>query len=78
MSIDTERMLSFESISFMWGAGLEVRLGPFQWQAMRLQVLLPETTRWQPLQHWFWRCFKENASEHNEILTGGRALPLRP
>ena len=70
LSIDTERMLSFESISFMWGAGLEVRLGPFQWQAMRLQVQLPEPTRWQPLQHWFWCWFKENASEHNEALTG--------
>jgi hypothetical protein len=38
LSIDTERMLSFDPISFMWGAGLKVRLGPFQWQAMRLQV----------------------------------------
>ena len=46
LSIDTERMLSFEPISFMSGAGLKVRLGPFQWHAMRLQVLLPETTRW--------------------------------
>jgi hypothetical protein len=48
LSINTERMLCFESISFMWSAGLEVRLGPFQWLAMRLQVQLPETTRWQP------------------------------
>jgi hypothetical protein len=39
----------------MWGAHLKVRLDPFQWQAMRLHVLLPETTRWQPLQHWFRR-----------------------
>jgi hypothetical protein len=70
LSIDTERMLSFESISFMSGAGLEVRLGPFQWQAMRLRVQLPETARWQPLRHWFWRWFKEKASEHNEALTG--------
>jgi hypothetical protein len=52
------------------GAGLEVRLGPFQWQAMRLQVPLPETTRWQPLQRWFWRWFKENAGEHNEAPAG--------
>jgi len=70
LSIDTERMLSFEPISFIWGAGLEVRLGPFQWQAMRLQVPLPETTRWQPLQHWYWRWFKEDAGEHNEALAG--------
>jgi hypothetical protein len=70
LSIDTERMLSFDPISFMWGAGLKVRLGPFQWQAMRLQVPLPETTRWQPLQHWFWRWFKEDAGKHDEALTG--------
>src|SRR5262249_36741942 len=25
---------------------------------------------WQPLQHWFWRWFKENAGEHNEALVG--------
>jgi hypothetical protein len=68
LSIDTEGMLSFEPMSFMWGAGLKVCLGPFQWQAMRLQVLLPETTRWQPLQQWFWRWFKEDAGEHNEAL----------
>ena len=60
VSIDTERTLSFDPISFIWGAGLEVRLGPFQWQAMRLQVPLPETTRWQPLRDWFWRWFKES------------------
>ena len=70
LSIDTERMLSFEPISFMWGAGLEVRLAPFQWDAMRLQVPVPETTRWQPLQHWFWHWFKEDAGEHNEALAG--------
>jgi hypothetical protein len=58
-------MLSFEPISFMWGGA-----GPFQWQAMRLQLPLPETTRWQPLQHWFWRWFKEDAGEHNEPLAG--------
>src|SRR5262249_53632466 len=68
LSIDTECMLSFEPTSFMWGAGLKVCLGPFQWQAMRLHMLLPETTRWQPLQHWFWHWFKEDAGEHNEIL----------
>lgn len=70
LSIDTERMLSFDPVSFIWGAGLAVRLGPFQWQAVRLQVALPETTRWQPLQHWFRRWFKENAGEHNEALAG--------
>ena len=70
LTIDTERMLSFEPISFMWGADLEVRLGPFQWQAMRLQVPLPQTTCWQPLQHWFWRWFKEDAGEHNKVLVG--------
>jgi hypothetical protein len=70
LSIDTERMLSFDPVSFIWGAGLEVRVGPFQWQAVRLQVVLPETTRWQPLQHWFWRWFKENAGEHNEAAAG--------
>jgi len=70
LSIDTERMLSFEPVSFMWGAGLGVHLGPFQWQAMRLRVRLPEITHWQPLQHWFWRWFKENAGEHNEALVG--------
>jgi hypothetical protein len=31
---------------------------------------LPETTRWQPLQHWFWRWFKEDAGKHDEALTG--------
>jgi len=70
LSIDSERMLSFEPVSFMWGAGLGVHLGPFQWQAMRLRVRLPEITHWQPLQHWFWRWFKENAGEHNEALVG--------
>ena len=35
-----------------------------------LQVPVPETTRWQPLQHWFWHWFKENAGEHNEALAG--------
>ena len=70
LSIDTERMMSFEPICFMWGAGLKVHLDPFQWQAMRLQVRLPEMTRWQPLQHWFSRWFKENAGEHNEALAG--------
>ena len=68
LSIGTERMPFFEPISVMWGAGLKVRLRPFQWQAMRLQVLLPETTRWQPLQQRFWRWFKEDAGEHNEAL----------
>jgi hypothetical protein len=68
LSINTEGMLSFEPISFMWGAGLKVRLSPFRWQAMRLQMLLPETTRWQPLQQWFWRWFKEDAGEHSEAL----------
>ena len=34
---------------------------------MRLQVPLPETTRWQPLQHWFWRWFKEDAGEHGSL-----------
>jgi hypothetical protein len=70
LSVDTEHMLSFDPISFMWGADLKVRLGPFQWQAMRLQVPLPEPTCWQPLQHWFWRWFKENTGEHNEALAG--------
>ena len=70
LSIDTERMLPFEPISVMWGAGLKVRFRPFQWQAMRQPVLLPETTRWQPLQQWFWRWFKKDAGEHNEALTG--------
>jgi hypothetical protein len=37
---------------------------------MRLRVPLPETTRWQPLQHWFRRWFKEDAGEHNEALAG--------
>jgi hypothetical protein len=68
LSIDTERMLSFEPVSFRWGAGLNVRLRPFQWQAMRLQVLLPETRSWRQLQDWFRRWFKEDAGEHNDMM----------
>jgi hypothetical protein len=70
LSIDTEGMLYFEPVSFRWGAGLNVHLGPFEWQAMRLQVLHPETRSWRELQDWFWRWFKENTGEQNETMMG--------
>jgi hypothetical protein len=70
MTIDTEGMLSFEPVSFDWDDGLQVRLGPFRWQAMPVRMPLRNKTDWQPLQDWFWRWFRKDEDGDGDSFLG--------
>jgi hypothetical protein len=68
LTIQTDRMLAFETISFQWGGKLRVHLSAFQWDAMRLRLRLPvrENVDWRPLEDWFLRWFKEEEEEQSD------------
>ncbi|WP_372724191.1 hypothetical protein [Novipirellula sp.] len=72
LRIDTEGMLSFESIAFDWPANrLNVDLRPFQWNWMQLRIFgLKTNADWTPIRDWFIRWFQEKDPADDELLGG--------
>jgi|JI10StandDraft_1071094.scaffolds.fasta_scaffold00876_18 hypothetical protein len=72
IQIDTDGMLSFEPINFNWPqTALQVRLAPFQWNWLQLQLHdLPTNTDWSPLRSWFFNWFAEEDPPEDEISGG--------
>ena len=57
--VDTERMLSFKSIRFVWHGKMNVQVLPFQWNFCPVFVegLVGEPD-WTPVEKWFARWFR--------------------
>ena len=59
LRFDSEKLLSFESLSLVWGDGLKVDLHPFTWDACALRFASPGRADLGPLLAWFRRWFDE-------------------
>ncbi len=70
--IDTDGMLSFESVTFAWPEyKLNVDLQPFQWNWMQLRIFgLKADSDWTPMRDWFIGWFQENDPADDELLGG--------
>jgi hypothetical protein len=60
LHFDAEQLLAFESLSLVWGDGLDVDLHPFTWDACELRFASPERDDPAPLVAWFQRWFDED------------------
>lgn len=60
ITIDTERMLSFEPIEFPWEEQLQVSLRPFQWNWIRVSIPEKRNVDWKPVVEWFWKWFDKD------------------
>lgn len=70
--IDTDGILSFESIAFDWPENdLNVDLHPFQWNWMQVRIFgLKTNADWAPIRDWFIGWFQENDPADGELLGG--------
>ncbi len=61
ITVDTQKMLSFDPVEFTWEGSLRVQLAPFQWNMCPL-ALSPALSLEQlaPLRGWFERWFEES------------------
>jgi hypothetical protein len=58
--IKTERALQFRPMTFAWGRGLTVSVGPFRWEECPIKVLgMPADDQLLPLVDWYDRWFDE-------------------
>ncbi len=61
LTVDTERMLSFDPVEFTWESSLGVVLAPFQWNMCPLALApAPELEQLASLTKWFERWFEES------------------
>ncbi|MFO1066666.1 MAG: hypothetical protein U0892_22630 [Pirellulales bacterium] len=72
VQIDTDGMLSFESIAFEWPQNnLNVELHPFQWNWMQLRIFgLKSNADWSPIRDWFIDWLQEHDPADDELLGG--------
>lgn len=72
LQIDTDRILSFEPISFEWPKSkLHVELGPFQWNWIQLRIFgLKAGADWTPIREWFIGWFQVDDAGDDELLGG--------
>jgi len=58
--VDSEALVDFEPVTFVWGDGLEVTLRPFTWDRCDLRLAqAPGDEGLGELSAWFWRWFDE-------------------
>lgn len=58
--IKTERALQFKPLTFTWGKGLNVSVGPFRWEECPVRLLgIPADDKSVPLVDWYDRWFDE-------------------
>jgi hypothetical protein len=71
ISVDSDRIISFSPISFMWADELAVRLGPFHWDqvTVRFPCTVPPAS-WAPLCDWFRRWYQEEEDSDSKSLLG--------
>jgi hypothetical protein len=61
LTIDTERMLSFDLAEFTWEGSLRVQLASFQWNMCPLALApAPRLEQLEPIRLWFERWFEES------------------
>ena len=61
--VDSERSLSFETLSFEWEEKLQVTLSTFNWDWCQAKLFgLPGSPDWKPLVDWFISSFKDSSS----------------
>jgi hypothetical protein len=58
LSVDSQRLLKFDEVSFQWSRTLRVILRPFFWDSLSLRFAQPAV--WPPLVEWFARWFRED------------------
>jgi hypothetical protein len=69
LSVDSDRLLAFEPVSFAWSNELKVNLGPFQWDSLTARILAPtRPTEWDPLTGWYERWFREDEDGDGHLL----------
>ena len=69
VSVDSDKLLSFEPIKFNWPGELSVNLGPFQWDNVSFRI--PKRSScvdWVPLVGWFRQWFREEEDGNGEPL----------
>jgi hypothetical protein len=58
IAVDTEKMLSFDALEFLWTEELTVNLEPFKWNEVTLVLSgLGACVDWDPLVDWFEKWF---------------------
>lgn len=67
INIDTEEMISFESVSFEWETSLQVKLNPFQWNYCPIE-LFGESINWDPIIIWYQKWFEEKPTEQSDYF----------
>lgn len=69
LSVNSERLLTFDPVSFVWSEGLRVALGPFQWDSLTVRIPAPVgPVDWKPLVAWFREWFREEEDGAGEPL----------
>lgn len=66
LRVDTERMLSFSPMKFLWESKVLVNLAPFQWNWCRIEFR--DVSRFgdtKPLSNWFNRWFQGQPTDEN-------------
>jgi hypothetical protein len=70
-TVDPERLMRFEPVSFVSRAGVDVVLHPCQWDSMTLSFDDPGGLEdWQPLVSWFNEWYRESAEGDDGELLG--------
>jgi hypothetical protein len=73
VEVDSEDLVDFEPVTFVWGEGLEVTLRPFTWDCCDLRLPgAPSDDGLGALSAWFWRWFdaRDDRSPTN-VFPGG-------
>ncbi len=70
-SVDSDRVVRFDPVSFAWAQTLHVSMHPFQWDALSVCFQAPkEPAGWKPLVEWYLGWFREGDDGDGASLLG--------
>jgi len=66
ISVDSSSQISFANLSFNWSDKLLIKLAPFTWDNVQVNVtgLQLDSPNWSHIENWFLKAFEEKPSGH--------------
>ena len=62
-TIDSDRVLSFDTFDFQWDNGVRISVSPFQWDLCICGLaVVGKAPNWTPIRDWFLKWFEEDES----------------